>query len=170
MNSSRLFEKTSLNHRHGASGSYLEQVQRFLYKKLLQAIRRVRGVVKAYMLPIRIRHMLRKVTGWASPALEWLSAPWRYALSFGAALAGRWAQVDITDGLPGRSSLPELSRRFYGEYRAGPHFQRWYEFLKWRFRGTGVCRGTGHFAHPFSGRGLCGTWRNVALEGLNSSW
>ena len=133
-----------------------------LYRKLLRYP--VAFEMKAYMLPIRIRHMARKVTGWAPSALEWLSAPWRYALSFGAALAGRWAQVDITDGLPPEIEFAELARRF--TETAGPHFQRSYEFLKWRFKGPVFAGELATLRVDSRVVGYVG-WRNVALEGLN---
>lgn len=133
-----------------------------LYRKLLRYP--VAFEMKAYMLPIRICRMARKLTGWAPSALECLSAPWRLALSLGAALAGRFARVEITSGLPPAADFAELMRRF--TETSGPHFQRSYEFLQWRFSGPVFAGELATLRVDSRIVGYVG-WRNVALVGLN---
>jgi hypothetical protein len=134
-----------------------------LYRKLLRYP--VAFELKAYMLPLRILRIAGKLTGRVLPALfELLTAPWRGALSFGAALARRSIGIRVDEGLPPDREFAELMQRFRAT--AGPHFERSRAFLEWRFKGP-IFRGDLATVRWKSQTiGYVG-WRNVTLEGLN---
>lgn len=134
-----------------------------LYRRLLEYP--VAFNLKAFALPLRGRRILQSTFGAAMPEIaEALSYPWRVLLRGGAALISRLAGLHLEEGLPDEAEFERSMKRFHSI--AGPHFDRTYAFLQWRFERGPVFRGR---IETLRIRGEVQgyvAWRNLTLEGL----
>jgi hypothetical protein len=133
-----------------------------LYERLLRYPIAFR--LAAFGLPVRLRGLIRKLTGRAIPGVDLLTVPWRWALRAAAAICRRLSGLNIEIGMPSESELQRFVPGF--TKLVGPHFERNHAFLEWRFQAGPQFNGA--VATLRRSGTPCGyiAWRMVSLEGL----
>ena len=100
-----------------------------LYSKLLHIANPFS--LRSYGFPVRFAGLISSLVGRRVNAIDWLTAPWRWAIAVVAYVVNAVARLDISQGAMSDDELERLCAMCLRQ--SGPHLARTNAFLKWRF-------------------------------------